>query len=152
MPVFNFPVTIHATASIEGDIEAECWNTVGCDLRDVIADESGATAQTENGATITFTGFEQAAPACAGDAAEHRRCPECGDADHLHGKADVRWDRVAKAWIIAEWIEDGVECTTCDWSGAMEETEYHDDPADEPCPVNRRPKGTCPDGCTHGEV
>lgn len=27
-----------------------------------------------------------------------------------------------------------------------------DDPDDEPCPVNRRPKGTCPSGCTHGEV
>ena len=21
---------------------------------------------------------------------------------------------------------------------------------DEPCPVNRRPKSTCPDGCSHG--
>lgn len=84
---------------------------------------------------------------------EHRRCPECGDADHLHGKADIRWDRVALEWIIAEWIEDGVECTSCDWSGAMEETAYQaPEPADEPCPVNRRPKGTCPDGCTHGEV
>lgn len=27
-----------------------------------------------------------------------------------------------------------------------------DDPDDEPCPVNRRPKCTCPSGCTHGEA
>ena len=25
-----------------------------------------------------------------------------------------------------------------------------EEPGDEPCPVNRRPKSTCPDGCTHG--
>lgn len=62
---------------------------------------------------------------------EHRRCPDCGDADHLYGKADVKWDRVAKAWIIAEWEEDGVECTTCDWAGSLEETECKDLPCDD---------------------
>lgn len=26
-----------------------------------------------------------------------------------------------------------------------------EDEADEPCPINRRPKWSCPDGCTHGD-
>lgn len=82
----------------------------------------------------------------------HHRCPECGDHEHLYAEAECRWSHVAQQWIL-ECPEDNpkTECTSCDWQGNMGDTEYHDDPADEPCPVNRRPKGTCPDGCTHGE-
>lgn len=35
------------------------------------------------------------------------------------------------------------ECPVCDGSGKLPVE-------DEPCPVNRRPKSTCPDGCSHG--
>jgi hypothetical protein len=32
-----------------------------------------------------------------------------------------------------------------------EDEDDEEDPGDEPCPVNRRPKSTCPYGCKHGE-
>lgn len=57
---------------------------------------------------------------------KHRRCPDCGDADHLRASAEAKWDPVASAWIITEWTEGGVECTTCDWAGPVEETEFHE--------------------------
>lgn len=43
-----------------------------------------------------------------------------------------------------EWSHD--ECS------GMQSEPYttNCDLLDEPCPVNRRPQSTCPDGCTHG--
>lgn len=38
-----------------------------------------------------------------------------------------------------------------DWSIVLHEPLDEQDPGDEPCPVNRRPKSSCPDGCDHGE-
>lgn len=59
MTKFTFPIVIHATASIEGDIEAECWNTVGRDIKAALADPEECTVETENGGTMTFTGFNR---------------------------------------------------------------------------------------------
>lgn len=49
------------------------------------------------------------------------RCPECGDAEHLYGRADVRWNRTVGAWVPGD-MEDGIECTECDWSGSLADT------------------------------
>lgn len=53
--VFSFPVTIFATATISGTLEDEARNTIGCDMRNSLADES--SVELENGGTLTFTGF-----------------------------------------------------------------------------------------------
>ncbi len=55
MDTFTFPITISATATIEGEIADECRNTIGIDLRNALADE--ATTTTDNGAVLRFTGF-----------------------------------------------------------------------------------------------
>lgn len=57
---FSFPVTIYATATIGGTIEDEARNTIGCDLRDAIADDGAVDL--DNGGTITFERFDLAAP------------------------------------------------------------------------------------------
>lgn len=81
----------------------------------------------------------------------HHRCPECGDRDHLYGRADVRWDFDRQEWTVGD-MEDQIECTECDWSGTTEQTVFEDDDdADARRPINRRPKGTCPDSRNHGE-
>lgn len=54
--VFSFPVTIFATAAISGTIEDEARNTIGCDLRDALADES--SVDLDNGGTLSFTSFK----------------------------------------------------------------------------------------------
>ena len=45
-----------------------------------------------------------------------KRCPECGDINHLYDRADVRWDPAEGDWVIGD-TEGTIECTTCDWSG-----------------------------------
>lgn len=68
--VFSFPVTIYATATIAGEIEDEARNTIGCDLRDALADES--SVDLENGGALEFTGFALADAAHAtGSNARH---------------------------------------------------------------------------------
>lgn len=52
---FSFPVTIFATASISGALVDEARNTIGCDLRNALAEESAADL--DNGGTITFDSF-----------------------------------------------------------------------------------------------
>lgn len=59
MAIHTFPIIIHATAKIEGDLEAECWNTVGCDIKAALVDPEECSVETENGATLTFTGFQR---------------------------------------------------------------------------------------------
>jgi hypothetical protein len=54
---------------------------------------------------------------------EERRCPECGDADHLYARADIHWDRTSEIWRIGN-MEDAVDCTECDWTGSMADTLY----------------------------
>ena len=83
---------------------------------------------------------------------QHHRCPECGERNHLYGRADCRWDHDRQEWVVGD-MENAIECTECDWSGGREDTAYDPDAVedDEPCPVNRRPKSSCPDGCGHGE-
>lgn len=49
-------------------------------------------------------------------------CPECGDAYHLYARADVKWNPEIGGWVATD-CEDEVECTECDWSGPMNETE-----------------------------
>lgn len=36
-------------------------------------------------------------------------------------------------------------------SKPIEEAELYSNDEPEPCPINRRPVDTCPDGCTHGQ-
>ena len=57
---FSFPVTIYATAKIDGTIEDEARSTIGRDLRDALAEES--TVDLDNGGTITFDRFDLASP------------------------------------------------------------------------------------------
>ena len=40
------------------------------------------------------------------------------------------------------------QCSACPCPEVEADRADHDD---EPCSINRRPKGTCPSGCTHGE-
>lgn len=56
-------------------------------------------------------------------AEQHHRCPECGDRDHLYGRADARWSHDDQDWIVT-FMEDEIECTECDWSGPLAETVY----------------------------
>lgn len=52
---FAFPVLLRATVTIDGEIEDEARNTVGCDLRAVLAD--GETADLDNGGVMRLDGF-----------------------------------------------------------------------------------------------
>jgi len=53
---FSFPVTIYATATITGTFEDEARNTIGCDLRDALADEPAVDL--DNGGKLAFTSFK----------------------------------------------------------------------------------------------
>ena len=50
-----------------------------------------------------------------------RCCPNCGGTDSLYGRADIRWSHDRLEWIVGD-MEDGIECTECDWSGTMADT------------------------------
>lgn len=54
-------------------------------------------------------------------AIQHRRCPECGDRDHLYGRADCKWNHDRQEWVVGD-MEDQIECTECDWSGSVDDT------------------------------
>lgn len=43
------------------------------------------------------------------------KCPHCGDADHIYGRSDIRWDPSIKLWVI-QGAEETLECTECDES------------------------------------
>ena len=80
---------------------------------------------------------------------QHRRCPECGDRDHLYGNTDSKWSHDRQEWVSFR-MDDIVECTECDWSGSVEDTLMVVE--DEPCLIVRHLRGPCPDGCKHGEA
>lgn len=51
-----------------------------------------------------------------------RACPNCGDQHHLYDRADVRWWPLREVWEISHQ-EGTVDCTECDWTGSLAETE-----------------------------
>lgn len=43
------------------------------------------------------------------------KCPQCGDENHIYGRADVRWDPGLNVWSVGD-VEEQLECTECDES------------------------------------
>jgi len=52
-------------------------------------------------------------------------CPECGDEHHIYARADIRWNAEQQAWAIGD-IEDQLECTECDASWSLSESNFPD--------------------------
>jgi len=59
----------------------------------------------------------------------HHRCPECGDRDHLYGRADCRWSFEQQEWVVGD-MEDEIDCTECDWSGCTADTFFNEEGPD----------------------
>lgn len=52
------------------------------------------------------------------------RCPECGNADGLYVRADLRWHSETLEWRPDySSIEEEVDCTECDHVGAIADFE-----------------------------
>lgn len=128
MATFTFPVTLTFIASIEAEYEGEALMTVQRELNEILADESGKQIEADNGVTMALVsgqiGDAPEAPSLSlENMAREMLCTACG--------------RVSE-----ECSEEPCEAVIAD----REEGE------EAPCPINRRPVSTCPDGCAHGEA
>ena len=56
------------------------------------------------------------------------RCPECGGRDNLYTRGDFRWDYARREWkAVMDSIEEGVDCTECDYVGPIADFEMEED-------------------------
>ena len=56
------------------------------------------------------------------DKPQQYACPDCGDDNHLYQKRDYRWCPDTRAWRD-DGADDGVQCTSCDWDGWVDDAE-----------------------------
>lgn len=56
------------------------------------------------------------------------RCTECGNRDGLYTRGDFRWNYERREWeAVMDSIEEGVDCTECDYVGPIADFEMEED-------------------------